>query len=127
MTNPTKTTGIRGSRSAPPTNAFKPGGPPGPGRPPMDPELKAVLAANTLPLYRKAEALAVKAEDGGDLRTASTIVLALLKKSLPDATEFVISMPEGLTMRSITIDPRKLKPEHLAAVMAVQVAAKEDK
>lgn len=124
MTNPTKATGIRGSRSAPPTNAFKPGHPGGPGRPPMDPELKAVLAANTLPLYRRAEALAEKAEDAGDLRTASTVILALLKKSLPDATELVISMPEGLNVRSITIDPRKLKPEQLAALMALQVTAK---
>lgn len=49
MTNPRKAKGkgIRGSRHAPPTNAFPIGGPGGPGRPKDDPELIEAFRART--------------------------------------------------------------------------------
>ena len=96
------------------------------GRAAVPPEVREALTATTLPRLATLERLATDAEDAGDLKTAAHIHLALLKKTVPDATELVISMPDGLNVRSITIDPRKLKAEHLAAVMAVQVAAKEE-
>ena len=116
-----KPNGVRGSRRAPPTNAFKPGHKGGPGRKKMPADLKAAIAADSLPLYEKAKALAEKAEKKGDLRTASTIVLALLKKSAPDATEFVVKMPEGLTVRTLRVDPKKLTREQLEALRAAFV------
>lgn len=118
--------GTRGSRHAPPTNAFKPGGPGGPGRAAVSPEFRELLARDSPEHYRKAVELTEKAEDAGDLKTALHGRLALLKKTVPDATELVISMPDGLSVRSITIDPRKLTPAQLAAVHAAVAVAKSE-
>jgi hypothetical protein len=107
-----------------PPHAWKPGQSGNPqGRAAVPPEVREALTSTTLPRLATLERLATEAETSGDLKTAAHIHLALLKKTIPDATELVISMPEGLTMRSITIDPRKLTETQLAAVHAAVTAA----
>src|SRR3990167_9132853 len=105
---------------------FKPGqsGNPG-GRAAVPPEVRDALIADTMERYTRIKKLSLDAEQAGDLKTAAHIELALLKKTVPDATELVVSMPEGLTVRSVTIDPRKLTAEQLAAVHAAITTAKE--
>jgi hypothetical protein len=93
------------------------------GRAAVPPEVRAALEADTLEHYSEAKRIIAAAEASGDLKTALHGRLALLKKTVPDATELVISMPDGLTMRSITIDPRKLTETQLAAVHAAVTAA----
>ena len=78
------------------------------GRPAVPPEVREALVQTTLPRLATLERLTLAAEVAGDIKTASGIHLALLKKTVPDATELTISMPDGLNVRSITIDPRKL-------------------
>ena len=104
---------------------FKPGqsGNPG-GRAAVPSEVREALASTTMERLQTLGRLAGEAEDQGDLKTAAYIHLALLKKTVPDASELVISMPEGLSVRSITIDPRKLTEAQLAAVHAAVTAAK---
>lgn len=106
---------------------FMPGksGNPG-GRPAMSDAAREYLAANTRARVERLERLATDAEESGDLKTAAHIELSLLKKTMPDATELVVSMPEGLTVRTVRIDPRKLTAEQLAAVHAAQTAGKAD-
>lgn len=125
--NPNKPTqnGARGSSRNPPTNAFALGNKGGPGRAAVSPEVKAALAADTMHHYEEAKRLIAAAEEAGDLKTALTGRLALLKKTVPDATELVVSMPDGLTVRSIRIDPRKLTAVQLAAVHAAVTTARE--
>lgn len=104
---------------------FKPGQSGNPnGRAAVPPEVRAALEADTLEHYEEAKRIIAAAEDAGDLKTALHGRLALLKKTVPDATELVISMPDGLNVRSITIDPRKLTPAQLAAVHAAVAVAK---
>lgn len=115
----------RAKKAAPP-HAWKPGQSGNPqGRAAVPPEVRAALQADTLEHYSEAKRLIAEAESVGDLKTALHGRLALLKKTVPDATELVVSMPEGLTMRSITIDPRKLTETQLAAVHAAISTAKE--
>lgn len=97
------------------------------GRPSLPPDLKAALAADTMEHYVAAKRIAARAEQEGDLRTASTVRLALLRKTVPDATELVLSMPEGLTVRQVSVDPRKLTEEQLKAILAAQEVAREGK
>jgi hypothetical protein len=101
------------------------GGPsPNPGgRRALPPELRDALLSDTLPRYRRLQALAKKAEKKGDLKTAAHIELALLKKTIPDATELVVSMPEGLEVRDRRIDPKKLSTEELRTLVALTAKA----
>lgn len=111
-------------RKAPP-HAWKPGQSGNPnGRAAVPPEVRDALQADTLARYERLKQLSAEAESSGDLKTAAHIELALLKKTVPDATELVVSMPEGLSVRSVTIDPKKLTKEQLAAVHAAITAAK---
>lgn len=105
---------------------FMPGqsGSPG-GRVPVPPEVRKALAADTLEHYEEAKRLIALAEETGDLKTALTGRLALLRKTVPDASELIISIPEGVNVRTLTIDPRKLSKEQLAAIHAAQTAARE--
>ena len=77
------------------------------------------MRADTLPLYLKAKELAVKAEKNGDLRTASAIVLGLLRKTLPDATSLEIIAPKGLDLRVTRIDMRRLNSDDLVLLKAM--------
>ena len=105
---------------------FKPGQSGNPtGRAAVPPEVRAALQADTMEHYAEAKRLIALAETQGDLKTALTGRLALLKKTVPDASELVVSMPDGLTVRTVRIDPRKLTAEQLAAVHAAQLAASE--
>ena len=102
---------------------FKPGqsGNPG-GRKPLPDDLKAALAADSLKLYQKAKQLAEKAEQEGDLKTAGTIVLGLLKKTVPDAQTLLVGDLEGKPLSLVRIDPRTLTGPQLDALLAVQRA-----
>lgn len=103
---------------------FKPGQSGNPsGRRALPPELRDALLADTLPRYKRLESLARKAERDGDLKTAAHIELALLKKTVPDATELVVSMPEGLEVRDRRIDPKKLTTEELRTLAALTAKA----
>lgn len=74
MTNPSKRkeNGVRGSRSAPPTNAFPVGGPGGPGRPKDDPEFVAACRDRTM----KALATLDKAMDNFEVAPAVAVKAA---------------------------------------------------
>ncbi len=102
---------------------FKPGesGNPG-GRPKLPSELKEALAADTLVLYEKAKDLAEKAEAMGDLKTAGSIVLGLLKKTMPDAQTLLVGDPDGKPLRTLVIDPKRLSKDELAMLIAIQKA-----
>ena len=116
---------VKAKRSAP-AHAWKPGQSGNPnGRAAVPAEVREALTATTLPRLATLERLATEAESTGDLKTAAHIHLALLKKTVPDATELVISMPDGLTVRTLHVDPRKLTDEQLAAVKAAQLTAVE--
>ena len=101
---------------------FKPGqsGNPG-GMKPMSPEVKAALAADSLPLYHKAKALLERAEQEGDLRVAAMLVMGLLKKSIPDAQELLVGGLKGAEPIRLKVDPRALTKEQLQALVAVQM------
>ena len=107
--------------------AWVKGGPsPNPnGRATISPEVRAALELDTMEHYTEAKRLIEAAEKTGDLKTALSGRLALLKKTIPDATELVISIPDGLTVRTLRVDPRKLNDEQLAAVHAAQLTAVE--
>ncbi len=59
------------------------------GRPKEPAELRAVLAASSLDLYQRGLQMLDEAQAAGDLATASRLLLALLKKSLPDAATII--------------------------------------
>lgn len=113
-----------GKRKAPPT-AFKPGqsGNPG-GRPKMDPDVKRVLTADTLPTYEKAWSLYERALKEGELRVAKDLVLGLLKKMIPDTSELLVAAPDGGPVRVVHIDPKKLTTEQLDALLALRETVK---
>jgi hypothetical protein len=104
---------------------WRQGGPsPNPGgRRALPAELRDALLADTYPRYKRLQALAKKAEAKGDFKTAAHIELALLKKMVPDATELVVSMPEGLTVKDARVDPKKLNTEELKTLMALTAKA----
>lgn len=117
--NPPATGGITGK-------GFVPGqsGNPG-GRKKLPDDLKAALAADSLPLYEKAKQLAAKAEKEGDLKTAATIVLGLLKKTVPDAQTLLVGDVDGKPLQVMRIDPKTLTKAELDALIAVQRAQTE--
>lgn len=92
------------------------------GRAPLAEEVREALAADTLTRYAKLKELSSKAEKDGDLKTAATIELALLKKTVPDATELVVHVPNGVTVRKLELDPRKLTKEQLEMLRDLQKA-----
>lgn len=102
---------------------FTPGqsGNPG-GRKKLPDDLKAALAADSLALYKKAKQLAEKAEQEGDLKTAGSIVLGLLKKTIPDAQTLLVGDVDGKPLRLLRVDPKTLTKEQLEALIAVQRA-----
>lgn len=114
--NPPATGGITGK-------GFVPGqsGNPG-GRKKLPDDLKAALAADSLALYEKAKKLAAKAEKKGDLKTAATIVLGLLKKTIPDAQTLLVGDLDGKPLQVMRIDPKTLTKAELDALIAVQRA-----
>lgn len=84
----------------------------------MPEDLKAALAADSLALYEKAKALYEKALRKGSLQVAATLIIALLKKTIPDAQTLLISGPEGGPVQVTRLDPKKLTREQLDAVLA---------
>lgn len=114
-------------KRAAPKSAWKPGQSGNPnGRAAVPPEVRDALQADTLARYQRLKKLSADAESAGDLKTAAHIELALLKKTIPDATELVVSMPEGLNVRSVSIDPKKLTKEQLEVIQAaIATATKE--
>ena len=56
----------------------------------MDPDIKAMLVEATPDRIRRLEKLSRDAEDKGDLKTASYIEIALLKKVVPDTTTLLV-------------------------------------
>lgn len=106
---------------------FRPGqsGNPG-GMKAMPSDVKENLAANTMPRIKRLEKLSADAEAAGDLKTAAYIELALLKKSLPDATEMVIHVPDGIEVRQRLIDPKKLSADELQAFSTLVAKATKE-
>jgi hypothetical protein len=80
--------------------------------------VREALVADTLDRYARIKRLSLDAEAAGDLKTAAHIELALLKKTVPDATELVLKVPDGLTVRTVKIDTRRLTKEQLEALRA---------
>lgn len=123
MTNPSKPL-ENGERDA--SGKFLKGHKGGPGRARVRPEVAAALEADTLEHYAEAKRLIALAEKDGDLKTALDGRLKLLKKTVPDATELVVSLPDGLTVRTLRIDPKRLTAEQLKQLHALYAeAAKE--
>lgn len=118
--NPTKRqkNGKRGTRSAPPTNAFKVGNKGGPGRTPMAPDLKAALVADSLDIYIEAKALYVEAKDAGDFSTAGKLIIALLKKVAPDTSAILVAGADGGPLQPI--DLSRLPTSAVEAIVAEQ-------
>lgn len=83
------------------------------GRPALPPEVRDSLAADTMPRIKRLKKLSADAEAAGDLKTAAHIELALLKKTVPDATELVLSIPDGIEVRQKVLDPKKLSADEL--------------
>lgn len=102
---------------------FKPGqsGNPG-GMKPMPANLKAALAADSMALYEEAKRLYERAKEEGELKVAAQLIIALLKKSVPDASTLIIEGPDGGPVQVTRLDPKKLTKEQLEAVLAVMRA-----
>ena len=115
-------TGLRGSRKAPPTNAWKPGesGHPA-GRPPLPKEVRDALKADTLPRYLRLMKLSLDAEANGDLKTAAHIELALLKKQIPDLSAVEVTGEGGGPLQVAAVDVRKLDAAGLAALRLIRL------
>lgn len=121
MTNPgnSKASGIRGSRSAPPTNAFPKGISGNPkGRPidtPEEREAKAMLLAAT----PKAVKALVEVLETGDIDQRIKAAVAILGKAWPTGIDLTISAPNGLDMRVMRVDMTKATPDQLAALKSL--------
>lgn len=111
----TASSGNAKKRKAPP-HAWKPGQSGNPkGRAAVPPEVREMLAADTVEHYRGAVDLIAKAEAAGDLKTALHGRLSLLRKTVPDATEMVIHVPDGLELRDRRIDLKKFTADEVKA------------
>lgn len=77
-------------------------------------EVRAALKADTLPRYERLKQLSLEAERNGDLKTAATIELALLKKQIPDLSAVEVTGAEGGPVQMEQINPRRLSAEDLA-------------
>ena len=97
---------------------FKPGQSGNPRGTSLPADVREALVADTLDRYARIKRLSLDAEAAGDLKTAAHIELALLKKTVPDATELVLKVPDGLTVRTVKIDTRRLTKEQLEALRA---------
>lgn len=90
----------------------------------MPEDLKATLAADSLELYLKAKQLVDTALKEGNLKVAATLLIALLKKTIPDAQTLLISGPEGGPVQVTRLDPKRMTKEQIDAVLT---AMKEQK
>lgn len=119
--------GARGSRTAPPTNAFKVGNKGGPGRPALPPEVREALKADTLPRYERLKKLSADAEAAGDLKTAAHIELALLKKQIPDLSAVEVTGADGEPLEvNARIDVSKLSHDDLVALRVMQAKSRRE-
>lgn len=100
---------------------FKPGqsGNPG-GMKKLPEDLKAALSADSLVLYEQAKALIAKAISKGQLSVAATLLLGLLKKTIPDAQTLLVSGPDGGPLQVMRLDPKKMSKEQIEALLAAK-------
>lgn len=90
----------------------------------MPEDLKAALAADSLDLYRKAKELIDTALVAGDLKVAASLLLGLLKKTIPDAQTLLITGPEGGPVQVTRLDPKRMTREQIDAVLGAMRAQK---
>lgn len=118
---------VADKKRAAPRSAWKPGQSGNPaGRAALPPEVRDSLVADTMPRINRLKKLSAKAEKAGDLKTAAHIELALLKKSVPDATELVLSIPDGIEVRQKVLDPRKLSADELRQLAELTAKATKE-
>lgn len=98
---------------------FQKGGPGGPGRAALPPDVREALRVDTLPRYESLKRLAREAEDAGDIKTAAHIELALLKKQIPDLSSVEVTGADGGPVEVARIDQTKLNAAELAQVKAL--------
>lgn len=116
------TTKDAASRQGAPGKPWAPGQSGNPrGRAALPPEVRDALKADTLVRYERLKKLSKDAEESGDLKTAATIELALLKKQIPDLSAVEITGQDGGPLQlHQTIDLRKLSEAELRALKAMQ-------
>ena len=87
------------------------------GRPPLSPEVREALRADTLPRYERLKKLSAAAQEMGDLKTAAHIELQLLKKQIPDLSAVELTGADGGPVAiSTRIDTSKLTTEELKSL-----------
>lgn len=110
-----KTTGIRGSRHAPPTNAFQPGNKGGPGRPRMTDEERE---AREMVMRFQPEAVRLLMEHarGEDKRLS----IDALKHLTPWLSKMHLEVTGegGGPVQTLALDPAKLTGAQLSALLA---------
>lgn len=89
------------------------------GRPRMPEDLKTALAADSIEVYQEAKELYADCLETGDLSTAAKVIIALMKKSIPDTQHLLVSNPEGKPL-SVNLDPTKLTTAELDVVIQAQ-------
>lgn len=110
-----------------PRSAWKPGQSGNPkGRAAVPAEVRDALVADTMPRLKRLAKLSADAEAAGDLKTAAHIELALLKKTVPDAAELVVSVPDGLELRDRRIDLKKLSADEVKTFAALAAKATKE-
>jgi len=79
-----------------PIHRFQPGVSGNPaGRPKLPDDVREALKANTLPLLKRGYALLDLLRDQGDVKTEVTLLLGLLRKTVPDASHLMIEGVEN--------------------------------
>lgn len=116
--------GVRGSRHAPPTNAFPKGGPPGPGRPKLTDEEREARD-----LVRSFQPEAVRllighARDEEDKRL-SMDALKHLTQWL-QKLQLEVGGPDGGPVRTFAIDPKSLSGEQLDVLLGIIPADQDE-
>jgi hypothetical protein len=86
----------------------------------LPPEVRQALRLDTLTRYERLKKLSLDAEANGDLKTAATIELALLKKQIPDLSAVEVTGEGGGPLQVAAVDVRKLNAEGLAALRVVR-------
>lgn len=90
------------------------------GRPKLPDDLKAALVANSLPLYEKGLRLLDDAIAVGNFGAASTLLLGLLKKSVPDAATLLeLTGKDGAPLAIGAAQLRAMSDDDLATVRAI--------
>lgn len=117
------TSGVRGSVHAPPTNAFKPGNPGSKGRPPLPKSLKEVLRIDSIDLYNEAKRLYASLRDGGHYGPAVTLLLGLIRKTIPDTQTLLVGGAEDAPALTLKVNTSKLTDAQLETVKGVIQAA----